>query len=67
VLIAMLPFLLARKAMTMGADWLQRWAEKDANRQQLPYELLMVNVSTIGTHFSVGILLVLGYWLGTVL
>ena len=67
VLIAMLPFLLARKAMKMGADWLQRWAEEDADRQKLPYELLMVNVSTIGTHFSVGILLVLGYWLGTVL
>jgi 1,4-dihydroxy-2-naphthoate octaprenyltransferase len=53
--------------MKMGADWLQRWAEEDADRQKLPYELLMVNVSTIGTHFSVGILLVLGYWLGTVL
>ncbi len=67
VLIAMLPFLLARKAMKMGAEWLQRWVEKDADRQKLPYELLMVNVSTIGTHLSVGLLLALGYFLGTVL
>lgn len=67
ILIALLPFLLARKAISMGEDWLKRWAEKDADRQKLPYELLMVNVSTIGTHFSVGILLVLGYWLGSIL
>jgi len=67
VLIALLPFLLARKAMKMGAEWMQRWVEKDADRQKLPYELLMVNVSTIGTHLSVGLLLALGYFLGTVL
>lgn len=67
VLIAMLPFLLARKAMKMGIEWLQRWVENDADRQKLPYELLLVNVSTIGTHFSVGLLMALGYWLGTVL
>ncbi|HJM94960.1 MAG: UbiA family prenyltransferase [Candidatus Marinimicrobia bacterium] len=66
ILIALLPFLLARKAMSMGGEWLERWAEENADRQKLPYELLMVNVSTIGTHFTVGILLTVGYWLGTV-
>ena len=67
ILVAMLPFLLARKAMTMGADWLKRWSDENADREKRPYELLMVNVSTIGTHFSVGILMVVGYWLGTIL
>jgi 1,4-dihydroxy-2-naphthoate octaprenyltransferase len=52
--------------MSMGGEWLERWAEENADRQKLPYELLMVNVSTIGTHFTVGILLTVGYWLGTV-
>lgn len=67
ILIALLPFLLARKAISMGEDWLKRGEEKHADRQKLPYELLMVNVSTISTHFSVGILLILGYWLGSIL
>jgi 1,4-dihydroxy-2-naphthoate octaprenyltransferase len=66
ILIALLPFLLAKKAMNMGGTWLESWAEENADRQQLPYELLMVNVSTIGTHFMVGILLTLGYFLGTI-
>ncbi len=66
ILIALLPFLLAKKAMNMGGTWLERWAEENADRQQLPYELLMVNVSTIGTHFMVGILLTIGYILGTI-
>jgi len=52
--------------MNMGGTWLERWAEENADRQQLPYELLMVNVYTIGTHFMVGILLTLGYILGTI-
>lgn len=67
VMIALAPFLLAWKAISMGEDWLERWAEQDADRQKLPYELLSVNVSTIGTHFLVGTLLTLGYWLGSIL
>ncbi len=67
VMIALAPFLLARKAMSMGEEWLERWAERDVDRQKLPYELLPVNVSTIGTHFSVGLLMTLGYCLGSIL
>ena len=67
VVIALIPFLLARKAISLGEEWLERWAESDADRQQLPYELLPVNVFTIGTHFSVGLLLTLGFWLGSIL
>ncbi|MDP6592962.1 MAG: UbiA family prenyltransferase [Candidatus Marinimicrobia bacterium] len=67
VVIALAPFLLARKAIKMGEAWLMRWAERDADREKLPYELLLVNVATIGTHFSVGLLMTLGYWLGSVL
>jgi 1,4-dihydroxy-2-naphthoate octaprenyltransferase len=67
VMIALAPFMLARKAINMGEEWLLRWAEPDGDRQQLPYELLPVNVSTIGTHFSVGLLLTLGYWLGSII
>lgn len=66
VVIALIPFLLARKAISMGEEWLNKWAESDADRQQLPYELLPVNVFTIGTHFSVGLLLTLGFWIGSI-
>ena len=38
-----------------------KWEKEDANLQQLPYELLIVNVSTIGIHFLTGILLTLGF------
>ena len=67
VLIALLPALLAWKAIQMGNEWLERWNRIDADRDKLPYELLLVNVFTIGTHFSVALLLTLGYWLGSVL
>jgi 1,4-dihydroxy-2-naphthoate octaprenyltransferase len=67
VLLALLPALLAWKAIQMGNDWLERWNRVDADRDKLPYELLLVNVFTIGTHFSVALLLTLGYWLGSVL
>ena len=67
VLIALLPALLAWKAINMGNDWLDRWNGVDADRDKLPYELLLVNVFTIGTHFSVALLLSLGYWLASVL
>ena len=63
VLIALIPFILVSKGIKAGNEWLTRWEAKDANRQQLPYELLQVNVTHIGTHFTTGLLLVLGYFL----
>jgi len=65
VLIALLPFILARKSIGIGENWLRRWGERDVDRQKLPYELLPVNASTIGTHLSVGLLMAFGYWLGS--
>ncbi len=63
VLISLLPVVLARKAIKWGLEWLERWNKPDADRQKLPYELLKVNVSTIGVHLFTGSLLVLGYLL----
>jgi len=67
ILLALVPFLLAIKGIKSGEEWLQRWSAKGADRQKLPYELLPVNVTQIGTHLSVGLLLVLGYFLGSVI
>jgi len=67
VLLALIPFLLVKKGIKSGEEWLQKWSAKDANRQKLPYELLPVNITHIGTHLSVGLLLVIGYWLGSIL
>ena len=61
VLISLLPVVLVRKAIRWGKEWLDLWNKPDADRQKLPYELLRVNVSTIGIHFITGSLLVLGY------
>ncbi len=66
-LISLLPAILMVKAVKSGRDWIRRWNEPEADRQKLPYELLKVNVSTIGVHFFTGLLLVLGYWLDTTL
>lgn len=63
VFLSLLPGLLLQKAVRWGKEWIGRWNEKDANRQQLPYELLKVNVSTIAIHFTTGVLLIIGYWL----
>ncbi len=62
--VALLPALLARSAIKKGKEWLQRWNQPDANRRKLPYELLGVNVATVGVHFLTGLLLVLSYWVG---
>ena len=62
-LIALLPGLLTWKAIGWGRDWMKSWNEPEADRQRMPYELLKVNVTTIGVHFMAGLLLVLGYWL----
>ncbi|MFB0515347.1 MAG: UbiA family prenyltransferase [Candidatus Neomarinimicrobiota bacterium] len=64
-LIALLPAVLMLNAIKWGRMWIARWNQPDADRQRLPYELLKVNVSTIGVHFLTGLLLVLGYWLDT--
>lgn len=62
-LIALLPAILMINAVRWGREWINRWNRPDADRTKLPYELLKVNVSTIGIHFLTGLLLVLGYWL----
>ena len=59
-LIALLPLLIFNFANKKGMSWLVEWEKEDANLQQLPYELLIVNVSTIGIHFLTGILLTVG-------
>lgn len=67
VLLALIPFLLVRKGIKSGEEWLDKWSSKDADRQKLPYELLPVNVTHIGTHLTVGVLLILGYFLGGII
>ena len=59
-LIALLPLAIFNFANKKGLSWLTEWEKEDANLQQLPYELLIVNVSTIGIHFLTGILLTIG-------
>ncbi len=65
VLIALLPAALTFKAVKWGQEWLKKWNSPNADRQRLPYELLKVNVSTVGVHFFTGILMTIAYWLGT--
>lgn len=64
VLISLLPVILVKKAVSMGNEWLERWNKPGADRQKLPYELLKVNVSSVGIHFITGTLLIISYWLG---
>ena len=59
--IALLPIFLFYFASKKGRSWLNEWEKEDANIEQLPYELLIVNVSTIGIHFLTGILLTIGF------
>ena len=59
-LIALIPMLIFNFASKKGTEWLTEWEKQDANLQQLPYELLIVNVSTIGIHFLTGVLLTIG-------
>jgi len=61
--IALLPCLLFYFGLNKGKNWLIEWEKEDANVDYLPYELLIVNVSTIGTHFLTGVLLTLGFLL----
>jgi len=63
--ISLLPFILIVMARRTGKAWLKRWNQAGADRQKLPYELLKVNVTSIGVHFLTGLLLVLGFWLGS--
>ena len=59
--IALLPIILVWKAFKMADEWMIKWNNPDADRQKVPYELLLVNVSTIGIHFLTGILLSVAY------
>ena len=58
---ALLPLALVWKAFKMADEWMIKWNNPDADRQKVPYELLLVNVSTIGIHFLTGILLAVAY------
>ena len=64
-LIALIPVLIFNFAQKKGYAWLDQWEKEDANLQQLPYELLIVNVSTIGIHFLTCILLTIGFLIST--
>jgi len=64
-LIALIPVFIFNFAQKKGYAWLDQWEKEDANLQQLPYELLIVNVSTIGIHFLTGILLTIGFLIST--
>ncbi len=63
VIIALLPTVLLYRAIRWGKEWLQAWKAPGADRSKLPYELLRVNVSTIGVHFFTGILMIFAFWL----
>ncbi len=65
VVIALLPTVLLYKAIKWGKEWLNAWNSPNADLTKLPYELLRVNVSTIGLHFFTGMLLVFAFWLGS--
>ena len=54
---------LVWKAFKMADDWMIKWNDPEADRQKVPYELLLVNVSTIGIHFLTGILLAVAYFI----
>jgi len=63
VLISLLPVILSHQAIKQGKAWLDLWNDPSADRRKLPFELLKVNVSTIGVHLLTGGLLALGYWI----
>jgi 1,4-dihydroxy-2-naphthoate octaprenyltransferase len=67
VLISLLPAVLVYYAVRWGREWMEAWNQPEADRTKLPYELLKVNISTIGVHLMTGLLLVLGYWLDAAL
>ena len=58
---ALIPIALVWKAFKMADEWMIKWNNPNADRQKVPYELLLVNVSTIGIHFLTGILLAVAY------
>jgi 1,4-dihydroxy-2-naphthoate octaprenyltransferase len=59
--IALAPLALVWKAFKMANEWMIKWNNPEADRQKVPYELLLVNVSTIGIHFLTGILIAVAY------
>ena len=58
---ALIPLALVWNAFKMADEWMIKWNNPNADRQKVPYELLLVNVSTIGIHFLTGILLAVAY------
>lgn len=63
IFIALIPTLLAWKAFKMADEWIVKWNNPEADRQKVPYELLLVNVSTIAIHFLTGVLISVSYLL----
>ena len=63
IFIALIPTLLAWKAFKMADEWIVKWNKHEADRQKVPYELLLVNVSTIAIHFLTGVLISVSYLL----
>ena len=63
IFIALIPALLAWKAFKMSDEWIVKWNNPEADRQKVPYELLLVNVSTIAIHFLTGLLISVSYLL----
>ena len=61
IFIALLPLLIVSKAFRMADEWIIKWNDPEADRQKVPYELLLVNVSTIAIHFLTGLLISIAY------
>ena len=59
--IALLPLALVWKAFKMADEWMVKWNNPEADRQEVPYELLLVNVSTSRIHFLTSILVTVAY------
>ena len=64
VWLALLAGIPAYFAIRQGRQWLAQWESPSPNRRHLLYQLIPVNVLTIGTHLAVGVLLTLGFLIG---
>lgn len=64
--IALLPALLLPRSIARGWDWINRADSESVDWRRHPYELLPVNVTSIGIHLLTGLLLVAAYGLETV-
>jgi len=64
--LALLPALLLPRSIARGWDWISRADNESVDWRRHPYELLPVNVTTIGIHLLTGLLLITAYGLDTV-